>query len=893
MRLIFVAPLCTPRHRRVIVDVAGQLVKDDHDVHVFARESTRVEHGGKCVLSRNQAQLLELDMAFGRDRVSRLHSHASRALSGEDMLAAADRERIRRFVSAYAPDAIVVCEDELVGHGGALLDNVEMASGDFLSVRFKAGMGNGGWTVEVDSKVVAPLPDTSGIREFLHANVLSRLDIVRSRARLNATVSARKLPSESGDAGYTTTARGENPGAEKPAVAGKGVRVSSTRGEIESVKDGDVVLGDCLWLKGWVDFSLPQLKCLVIRVNDRIHRCYPQLVRGELVERNGFANILGFEVRLPVAEEGPRLNVAVMLMTEDGKLHGWKKLFLWADRSVPARYRTPVVVGEASCIRNGETLVIRGNAAVDGYKMQAVRAVQFGRTVKQSFAKENGKVEIDILLDFRDGFDLLKPVHLWLDIEGEEEVFWQRVQVPGEGMSNGALVLDAPPEGTVVRSENFSLCASTDSAARSARLFFNGVESGRCDITDGKGSLSVSAGNHANSLLIEALDDAGCYTSRLVWHYLEAPEERKHQTLVAVPSDIRLMTMSRRDSPSRRMQRLLLIRRAPAPTDELYVLAPLRKFVTRGALEVVIIDTDTAELSEADLDKYLAPGTHVVVSRYVTDQLVEQITARKASLGSVFYLMDDDVIGAEDSRWLPGGYRSRMMRVAHGEFQAMVALCDRFIVTCDFLARRYASDKTDLIEPPYLHPPANLKHLSRNGEIVVAYHGTMVHRDDINAISPALQRLHDKYAHVRIQIVMGDYVPAVLKGLSRVEVVPAMPWDDYKKFIEKVRAHIALAPILDTPYNLGKSVIKIMDIAALGAVGVYTRREPYTKYVSNGENGFLLENDPLMWEKTLSWLVERPDAIYKMAVSSQKLAQSVGAIERLEHYWQRALGLPQ
>jgi len=182
-----------------------------------------------------------------------------------------------------------------------------------------------------------------------------------------------------------------------------------------------------------------------------------------------------------------------------------------------------------------------------------------------------------------------------------------------------------------------------------------------------------------------------------------------------------------------------------------------------------------------------------------------------------------------------------------------------------------------------------MSHLDDLSEIRLEYHGTQVHRADLDAISAALVWVHDNYPNVRIRTYMGRYAPARLRNLDRVEIVPDIPWEDYKRAVAESPAHIALAPMLETPYNKAKSFVKIMDIARLGAVGLYTRRPPFEDVITHGENGMLLENDGLLWRYALCWLIENPEEIRRMALAAQDLANNLGDVERLSAYWRNLI----
>jgi hypothetical protein len=230
-----------------------------------------------------------------------------------------------------------------------------------------------------------------------------------------------------------------------------------------------------------------------------------------------------------------------------------------------------------------------------------------------------------------------------------------------------------------------------------------------------------------------------------------------------------------------------------------------------------------------------------------------------------------------------------MITVAHSEFQTLLHLSSRFIVTSQFLFERFASKKTDLLNPPYIEQSGDLAHFANLNAISIEYHGTQAHRNDLSAIAPALNHVHDAYPQVRFKIFMGDQTPLKLRGRERIEIHDSMLWDDYKAMVKVSRAHIAIAPMLHTPYNRAKSFVKIHDHARLGAVGIYSNRPPFRDVVTHGLDGFLLENDQILWRNTLTWLVKHPEELKQRALAGQALARRIGDLKNAEKYWRGIL----
>jgi hypothetical protein len=913
MRFLLLFPLGTSRNCQAARSFSLALRQLGHAAHVFTREVTRVVSGETAALSRNEEHVRRLKDELGDEQVSCLHSYLSvRPMRQEALLLATDHAIVEAFSRAYRPDAIFCVDNDVVAEPGLKEHALKGAShAALLTLRVPPGEM---WHVVLPDGQALPLRrgDKMSMIELLRERVLPLLDAERSYHRLHELLDehgqwlgtltgeyaqgAAVLPPPQRPTGKATpivvqTAKPETAdkkAAEAVASVKDGVKAGGNievAGEIESVKDGDVVIGPALWIKGWIDAGAPGLKSMAVRINDSTHRCDFGAVRGELVEKLRRPGIVNFELSAPVTGEGSQLHVQVLLQFKDGTELPWRQLSLWASDTVPQHYKSPVLTGEVQWAF-GESSTTSGTLDAEGYPIRSIQALQDGQMLGEwtcaDAEQSNVAFHIPLGVDTRP----TRPIHLWVRLADWPAVCWQR-HVPAPGSeATAALELMEPQEGQVVHAEQLVLHAPGNGPLR---IRLNGAAVEPEQNSGGAGKLTVPVGHAANDLLLEVSDEAGAYVSRRLWRHLDTPLIGSRRNAIAVGTE-----------PARPPQlplaqegprHVLLIRKAAAPTDELYVLAPLQAWINQGTIRLTVVDLD-AQVSEAQqADALLEPGTVVIVSRYVSDEWIRALTRRKPLLGPIFYLMDDDVAAAEDTRWLPANYRERMAKVAHGEFQTMVSLCDRFIVTSEFLARRFRSFKTDLLEPPYLPGPRSMEHFEHSQEFVIAYHGTLAHRDDVAAIAPALRHVHDRLPSVKIQIVMGKQVPAFLKRLPRVEVVPAMPWQEYKAFAETSRAHVALAPVLRTPYNLGKSVIKIHDIAALGAVGVYSKGEPYTKYVRNGVDGLLLENDPLMWQKALHWLATNPHSTKQMAIAGQALAARVGALRRTQQYWATQLGL--
>ena len=548
----------------------------------------------------------------------------------------------------------------------------------------------------------------------------------------------------------------------------------------------------------------------------------------------------------------------------------------------------------SNALSGAEPYELHGNIRVAEHAIHAVVALQNGKVIAKfpECSTQPLSSELQFYCSLSPDFDPNAPLDLWVDLKDEGRVHWLRCSLDHENEAIATFPIGGLVSGDIVRGDSLPITVGPLESSENLMVFLNGDLVGEVNNADHVArtfDLDIPVASADHDLQLRFVTNKRANTIQL-WRHVDTPLGCDPRPIIAVPQ---ISTVNRKPSINAQstQQHVVLIRKAASPTDELYILAPFQELLGKGILRLTIVDLDTDEENSIDADTLLASGTAVVVSRYISERWITAITRHKARLGPIFYLMDDDVAAAIDSHRLPGGYRQRMTRVAGGEFRTMIRLCDRFIVTSPHLFQRYQSLKTDLLEPPYLHPPRDMKHLDKEGPIVITYQGTEGHRDDLAAISPALREIHDAFPNVRLQIIIGNlkFIPALLKGLERIEAFPPMQWHEYKIFRNRARAHIGLAPILDTPYNRGKSIVKFYDISALGAVGVYTNSAPYNEVIDHGANGLLVDNDPQMWSKALRWLVQRPEEIRRMAKNGQLHAHQRGSHAVLRNYWHRHL----
>lgn len=246
--------------------------------------------------------------------------------------------------------------------------------------------------------------------------------------------------------------------------------------------------------------------------------------------------------------------------------------------------------------------------------------------------------------------------------------------------------------------------------------------------------------------------------------------------------------------------------------------------------------------------------------------------------------MDDDLLDWRVLLDIPLAYAFRLWYKATSRRKQILSLSSEIWVSTPYLAKKYAEWNPRLLRPVARGPllerswasssalsfapslsSANASFTTDVQFVHICYHGTWSHKNDMKWLAPVIAEVQRRCLNTFFEVIGGDRVARIFKGIPRVIVLPTMAWPDYLKHTQTVRQDIGLAPLRDTLFNRGRGPIKFFDYARAGAVGVYSAGPAFSDFVSNGVDGFVLENDPSLWVERIVELVNSPQLRQKMA----------------------------
>lgn len=304
------------------------------------------------------------------------------------------------------------------------------------------------------------------------------------------------------------------------------------------------------------------------------------------------------------------------------------------------------------------------------------------------------------------------------------------------------------------------------------------------------------------------------------------------------------------------------------PCAYIRLLQPLDHPAIGGTFEIILADTETIFDCQADI---------IVTQRYAVGD-VETANrlahhARRTSARLLFDL-DDDLLNIP--RTHPDAPKLRPFAPV---VRRMLAVADTVWVSTPGLAERLRPMRPDAIvienrldERIWTHAPA--RNQLWDDPVRILCMGTSTHDRDFAMIEPALLRLKAEHGSRIVIDVLGmtsrSELPAALNRIGP----PTHASRSYPGFVNWIasvrpRWHIGLAPLLDTPFNRGKSPIKAMDYAALGVAVLASDTSVYRGSIADGPAGQLVPNNPLAWHAALDWMIRNPDLRARTAAGAR------------------------
>ncbi len=319
---------------------------------------------------------------------------------------------------------------------------------------------------------------------------------------------------------------------------------------------------------------------------------------------------------------------------------------------------------------------------------------------------------------------------------------------------------------------------------------------------------------------------------------------------------------------------------AASPTSSMYFSEPLAHLIGRS-------NNSSKKLIRQISATLFVYGKSAVIIRCVNRS--DLIFLANQYFEKIYYLIDDNlfVLGCDDG--LPADYRKRLHDYRESLLKDFLPFITHVVAPSPLILESYKGKIHHLLHPARCHQSGSLDHHRNYDSFDIVFAATRSHVKDIEMITPQLVQFLDQNPKAKLTTFLGRHAPKSLLDVRNVRHHKPMSWPEYRRFSREHRFHVAVAPAVETLFNRSRSISRLHDHSAFGAVGLHSAIAPFSKFVDHGYDGFLVGPSSTEWYEVLSGLISLPDNLRPIAAAGQAKSASLGNIEHVRDFWIREL----
>ena len=215
-----------------------------------------------------------------------------------------------------------------------------------------------------------------------------------------------------------------------------------------------------------------------------------------------------------------------------------------------------------------------------------------------------------------------------------------------------------------------------------------------------------------------------------------------------------------------------------------------------------------------------------------------------------------------------------------------LTLVDRFIVTTDYLANKFAHLHKDIVVINNLLPhelwfSEDINHTD-NLKVRIGWAGAGQHAKDLNWLQPVINATKE---HVD-WVFYGDKPDFIDSADHSIEFHTHTPLADYHRKLKSLKLDIAIAPLTLNNFNKAKSNLRLLEYGALGITTLCSEIENY-----NDSPAIKLKNSPEIWIRKIISLANNKEIRRKNGKEMYDWVNENYVLENNLAKWEKALYL--
>ncbi len=155
----------------------------------------------------------------------------------------------------------------------------------------------------------------------------------------------------------------------------------------------------------------------------------------------------------------------------------------------------------------------------------------------------------------------------------------------------------------------------------------------------------------------------------------------------------------------------------------------------------------------------------------------------------------------------------------------------------------------------------------------ITFIGTSSHVLELKWIKKLFTKIQSQREDCLIELFIDKNWRSYFKSIPRIKMIYPMDWESFLLDTKYRNVDIVLNPILRSKFNSFRSPTKFFDTTRLGAVGIYSKTEPFEDFINDDYDGILLKNDLNLWYENIIYLLDdkdKRDFLYSNALKRMK-----------------------
>jgi hypothetical protein len=313
-------------------------------------------------------------------------------------------------------------------------------------------------------------------------------------------------------------------------------------------------------------------------------------------------------------------------------------------------------------------------------------------------------------------------------------------------------------------------------------------------------------------------------------------------------------------------ERIVVFARMPSPTYDYY----LRSRLNEAGLPHVVVD-----MTESTLPALEASGSFALFCRYADRKSLNWISANAPQLSGTGLFIDDDIAAWLADAEVPLGHKLYLLRHGVLPLRRLNRHLDRLWVSTAELGA--ALGEASAVVLPARPIPADFKPQAgprAGGPIRIVFFAEY-HSSEHQFLLPVVERVVAARANVVFEVTESAAFAAQWRKLPRVTVSPFRPWPEFRAYTAEAGADIALVPLLPHPINRSRAPTKRIDLARLGAAGLFSEASCFAAGVNAGE--IFLPDDQTAWVDAILRLADDAELRRRSAAATRDAVERLAA----------------